>query len=156
MGTTTPQGGVFLIKIKDFNQKIVLQENLAVGLHLLAGGQYLLHHGLGLLTIGKFYNEFLGHEIDGSGLNALGLPGGLLHQIGAVGAVHFDFVGLFHGNDPLSIFFMIKHLFNRSVRSIIISKGIVNAPAEHCSEWAKRITKRAKKEEAYGISTASP
>ena len=27
MGTTTPQGGVFLIKIKDFNQKIVSECN---------------------------------------------------------------------------------------------------------------------------------
>ena len=28
MGTTTPQGGVFLIKIKDFNQKTVLDTKL--------------------------------------------------------------------------------------------------------------------------------
>ena len=77
--------------------EIVLEIDLAVVLDLLAVFEDGLHHGLGVLTLGELDGHLLGHEVhDGVG-NALGLLGGLLHEVRAVGAVDFDLIGLFHG-----------------------------------------------------------
>ena len=81
---------------------VILQLDLAVGLHLLAGIQHVLHDGLGVLALFKLHDHLLGHEIDGGRRHAAGFLGGFLHQVGAVGAVNFDLVGLFH--DDTSIY----------------------------------------------------
>ena len=86
-----------------------LQVDLAVVLDLFAVLQNGLHHGLGVLTVGKFHRHLLRHEVDHRIRDALGLLRGILHQIRAVGAVHFDRIGLFHPKMPLS-FLSLKQL----------------------------------------------
>ena len=75
-----------------------LKVYFAILFHLFAGGKHILHNGRGLGAFVKFNNHFLGHEVDGDFFYTGGVPGSIFHLIGAVCAVHFDFVGLFHGN----------------------------------------------------------
>ena len=72
------------------------QLDLTVGLNLLAGLQNVFHDGSGIGAIGKLNDHLLRHEIHGSGGNALGLAGCLLHQVRAVGTGNFDLICLFH------------------------------------------------------------
>ena len=46
-------------------------------------------------------DHFLGHEVDGCALHTGGLAGSIFHQVGAVGAVHFDLIGFCKRNAPL-------------------------------------------------------
>ena len=73
-----------------------LQKDLAVGLHLFAGLDDILHDACRFHALVKFDNHFLGHKVDGGRTNAGTLAGCVLHQVGAVRAVHFDFIRLFH------------------------------------------------------------
>ena len=79
-----------------------LQKDLAVGFHLLAGFANLLHNSLGVLTFLELHVHLEGHEVNSSSCHTGGLPGGILHQVGTVGAVYIDFVSLFHFGKPLS------------------------------------------------------
>ena len=79
-----------------------LQKDLAVGFHLLAGFANLLHNSLGVLTFLELHVHLEGHKVHSSALYAAGLAGGILHQVGAVSAIHIDFVSLFHFENFLS------------------------------------------------------
>ena len=79
----------------------LLEIDLAVVLDLLAVFDHCLHDGVSIRALGKFDSHLLGHEIDGGLLYALGLTGGLLHEVGAVCAVNFDLIGLFDDASPL-------------------------------------------------------
>ena len=52
---------------------------------------------MGIVTLGKFHDHLQCHEVYRAVLDAFGLSGGVFHFVGAVGAVHVDSVGLFHG-----------------------------------------------------------
>ena len=80
----------------------VLQEDLAIGFHLLAGFANLLHNGLWILTLLELHIHLEGHKVHRSALYAAGLAGCILHQVGAVSAIHIDFVSLFHFENLLS------------------------------------------------------
>ena len=71
-------------------------KDLAVVLHLLAGRQHILHGGVGVSTLGKLHLHLLGHEADSRLFHTGNGVGSVLHLLGAVCAVHFDLVGLFH------------------------------------------------------------
>lgn len=79
-----------------------LQEDLAIGFHLLAGFANLLHNSLWVLTFLELHVHLEGHKIHRSALYAAGLAGCILHQVGAVSAIHIDFVSLFHFENLLS------------------------------------------------------
>lgn len=79
-----------------------LQKDLAVGFHLLAGFANLLHNSLGVLTFLELHVHLEGHKVHRSALYAAGLAGGVFHQVGAVSAIHIDFVSLFHFENFLS------------------------------------------------------
>ena len=80
-----------------------LKINLAVVLHLFAVLPHLLHDGPGVLALFKLHDHLQGHEVHGGGSHAGGLPGGILHLVGTVGAVHIDLIGLFHGKDSFQM-----------------------------------------------------
>ena len=82
-----------------------LQLDFAVGLDLLASLENVLHHGLGICAVCKIHDHLLRHEIDGSLCNALGLVGSFLHEVGTVGTVDFDCIGLFHDGNSFSVCF---------------------------------------------------
>ncbi|CAN4002893.1 Low molecular weight phosphotyrosine protein phosphatase, partial [Dysosmobacter welbionis] len=82
-------------------------------LHLFAISADLLHHGLGVLPLREFHDHLQRHEVHGGALDAFGLPGGLLHLVGAIGAVHIDLIGFFHIKVSLQqLSKTIKQLFN--------------------------------------------
>ena len=72
--------------------------DLAVVFHFLARGSHILHDGRGISAFVKLHDHLLGHEVHGDFLYTGGVPGSVFHLVGAVRAVHFDFVGLFHGD----------------------------------------------------------
>ncbi len=73
-----------------------LQEDFAVVLDLFAVFANLFHHGGLVRSLRELDLHFQRHEADRAVRDAFGLFGGLLHEVGAVGAVDFDFVGFFH------------------------------------------------------------
>ena len=81
-----------------------LQEDLAIGFHLLAGFANLLHNSLGVLTFLELHVHLEGHKIHRSALYAAGLAGCILHQVGAVSAVYFDLISFFILEIALLIF----------------------------------------------------
>ena len=73
-----------------------LKFDFAVGLDLAAGFEHVLHDRFGLGPVLKFHGHFEGHEAHHCVLDTGGLLRRLLHEVCAVGAVHFDLVALFH------------------------------------------------------------
>ena len=71
-------------------------EDLAVVLDLLAGGEDILHGGLDVRALIELDVHLLGHKADGGLCDAGDRVGGILHLLGAVCAVNFDLVALFH------------------------------------------------------------
>lgn len=70
--------------------------------------EHVLHDGIDIAAFCEFHYQLLGHEIYYGLLDALGPVGGFLHEVGAVGAVHLDAVGLLHGtHSPLKIHILI-------------------------------------------------
>ena len=98
--------------------------DLAVFFHFFARGSHIFHDGSGVGAFIKLHDHLLGHEVDGGFLHALGLLRGVLHLVGAVGAVHFDPVGLLHGN----VLLCIQQLNNRliDIRIIAPARTAVN------------------------------
>ena len=123
------------------------QEDLAVVLHPLAVGAHLFHHGLGVLVRLKLHLHLQGHEVHHGVLHARGLVGGVLHLVGAVGAVHIDFVGLFHGKVSFQMHrlrFSFEHLFNCFCTQDSTFPGEVNGFPFGPSDWRKGISKWSK------------
>ena len=71
-------------------------KDLAVVLDLLAGGEDILHGSLDVRALIELDVHLLGHEADGGLCDAGDRVGGILHLLGAVCAVNFDLVALFH------------------------------------------------------------
>ena len=87
----------------DFAPSSESEENLAVVFHFLAVGKHLLHSGLHIHAVLKRNDHLQGHKVYGAVFHTGSPSGGLFHLIGAVGAVHFDLVGLLHNVYFLSV-----------------------------------------------------
>lgn len=74
-----------------------LQIDFAVVFYTFAVFADLLHHCFGIFPLLKLHVHLQGHEVDGAAFDARRLLSSGFHFIGAVGAVHIDFIGLLHG-----------------------------------------------------------
>ena len=66
-------------------------EDNEIRFDFLGGFDNVCHNALGVGAVFKMHFHLLGHKRNGSILDAFYFFYGGFHQIGAVGAIHFDF-----------------------------------------------------------------